>query len=354
VKVYAGMDPRLALADVPAYARRVEAMGFDGIHVAETVHDSLAVSVLVAEHTERLTIRTSVALAFVRSPTLTAYAAWDLARLSGGRFELGLGTQIRQNIEDRMGMPWSAPVPRLRDYIEALVALFESFRTGGAVHHEGPSYRLTRLQPYFNPGPDPTATPPPIWLGGVNAGICRLAGEVAAGSVTHPTNSDPRYLAELCVPNLMLGAARGNRSRHDFQLVVGAPVITGATDADVAAERERERRMLAMLYSTPAYRRTLELYGWAELTPRLQQLIRADRWDELGQVISDEVLDALVPTGRYDRVGAVLLERYAGLADGLLLGPQPDPADDAAVAALVAELQGGQPQARPLAEPRSR
>jgi probable F420-dependent oxidoreductase len=348
------MDPRLPLAAVPAYARRVEAMGFDGLHVAETVRDSLAVSVLVAEHTERLTIRTSVALAFVRSPTLTAYAAWDLARFSGGRFELGLGTQIRQNIEDRMGMEWTAPVPRLRDYIQALSALYESFRTGATVHHEGSSYRLTRLQPYFNPGPDPTTTPPPTWLGGVNAGICRLAGEVAAGLVTHPTNSDPRYLAELCLPNLMLGATRAGRSRADLQLVVGAPVVTGATDAGVAAERERQRRMLAMLYSTPAYKRTLELYGWAELTLRLQALIRADRWEALAEVITDDVLDTLVPTGRYDHVGAVLLERYAGLADGLLLGPHPDPAHDDAVAALVAELQGGQVQARALADPRSR
>jgi probable F420-dependent oxidoreductase len=354
VKVYAGMDPRLPLAGVPAYARRVEAMGFDGVHVAETVHDSLAVCVLVAEHTQRLTIRTSVALAFVRSPTLTAYAAWDLARLSGGRFELGLGTQIRQNIEERMGMAWSAPVPRLREYVAALGALYESFRTGAPPHHEGSSYRITRLQPYFNPGPDPTITPPPTWLGGVNAAICRLAGEVAAGFVTHPTNSDPRYLTEICLPNLMVGAARAGRSRADFQLVVGAPIITGATDAGVATERERQRRLLAMLYSTPAYQRTLELYGWAEVMPRLQALIRADRWDALGEVIDDDVLDALVPSGRFDQIGALLLYRYGGLADGLLLGPQPDPAHDGAVAALVTELQGGQVQARARADPPSR
>src|SRR5205807_9828989 len=117
---------------VPAYARRIEAMGFDGLHVAETVHDSLAVSLLVAEHTDRIVIRTSVALAFVRSPTLTAYAAWDLSRFSGGRFQLGLGTQIRQNIEDRMGMPWSEPVPRMREYVRVLGELFRVFGEGGA------------------------------------------------------------------------------------------------------------------------------------------------------------------------------------------------------------------------------
>jgi len=341
VKVYAGMDPRMPLAAVGVYARRVEAMGFDGLHVAETVHDALAVSVLAAEHTRRITIRTSVALAFVRSPTLTAYAAWDLSKLSGGRFQLGLGTQIRQNIEDRMGVAWSEPVARMREYIEALEALYESFRTGGKVLYEGSAYRLTRLQPYFNPGPDGTTLAPPTWLGGVNAGICRLAGELAAGFVTHPTNSDPRYLREICLPNLSDGAARAGRSLADIEVVVGTGVITGATDSDVDAERERQRRMLAMLYSTPAYRRTLELYGWADLAGRLQALVRADRWDGLGELVTDEVLEALVPIGRYDQIGAVLRDRFAPLAGGLLLGPQPDPTNDARVARLVAELQDG-------------
>src|SRR5579872_1161781 len=125
MRVYAGMNPRMALRDIAGYARRVEAMGFDGLHVAETIHDSLAVALLVAEHTERMIVRTSMTLAFPRSPTLTAYAAWDLAAFSQGRFQLGLGTQIRQNIEDRYGVAWSEPVPRLREYVEALAALYE-------------------------------------------------------------------------------------------------------------------------------------------------------------------------------------------------------------------------------------
>ena len=138
-----------------AHASRVEALGYDGLHVAETVHDALALSLLVAEHTERITIRTSVALAFPRSPTLTAYAAWDLAKYSGGRFQLGLGTQIRQNIEGRYGVPWSDPVARMRDYLGALRALFECFANGGPLSFDSPHYRLDRMQPYFNPGPDP-------------------------------------------------------------------------------------------------------------------------------------------------------------------------------------------------------
>jgi probable F420-dependent oxidoreductase len=339
MKVAAGMDPRLALREVPAYARRIEAMGFDALHVAETVHDSLAVALLALEHTERLTVRTSVTLAFVRSPTLVAYAAWDLSAFSGGRFELGLGTQIRQNVEERMGMPWSAPVERMREYLDVLDALFAAFRDGTAPDHRGPVYRVTRLQPYFNPGPDDVTVPPPVWLGGVNPGMCRLAGERAAGFVTHPTNSDPRYLDGVCRPALAEGAAAAGRTLDAVEVVAGAAVVAGVTDADVAAERERQRRQLAFLYSTPAYGRTLELHGWTGLGDELRALVRDGRWSDLGRVVPDEVLETLLPTGRYDQLAPVLLERYAGVADGLLLGPQPDPATDDAVAALVGELR---------------
>jgi probable F420-dependent oxidoreductase len=337
MRVYAGMDPRLPLRDVPAYARRIEAMGFDGLHVAETVHDALGVSLLVAEHTERLTIRTSVALAFVRSPTLTAYAAWDLAAFSGGRFQLGLGTQIRQNVTERMGMPWSEPVSRMREYLDVLDALYASFRTGERPDVRGDTYSVTRLQPYFNPGPDTETVAPPTWLGGVNVGMCELAGERADGFVTHPTNSNPRYLEAICLPHLRVGAERAGRPVPE--LVVGATMAAGRTEADVEAERERQRRLFAFLYSTPAYGRTLELYGWTDLAGELQALIRADRWDDLPALVTDDLLDALVPTGTYDQLAPVLLARFADLADGLLLGPQPDEANDEAVTALVTGLR---------------
>jgi probable F420-dependent oxidoreductase len=335
------MDPRLPLPDVLEHAARVERLGYDGLHVAETVHDAMAVALLVAEHTERIVVRTSVALAFTRSPTLMAYAAWDIAKLSGGRFQLGLGTQIRQNIEDRYGVPFGDdPIARLRDYVGAVRAVFDAFATGAAPSYESTHYRVTRLQPYFNPGPDAETAPPAIYLGGVQRRACALAGAVGDGFVSHPTNSNPRYLSETCLPALAEGAAESGRSLGaGFEVVVGSPVITGATPAALAAERERQRRLLAFLYSTPAYAPTLELYGWPELGPRLRELIRHDRWDDLAAVLSDDVLDTLVPSGTFVELPAVLLDRFAALGQGLMVNPPADPSHDDAFAEVVASLQ---------------
>ncbi len=336
------MDPRLSLPDVVAHAQRVERLGYDGLHVAETVHDAMTVALLAAEHTSRITVRTSVALAFTRSPTLLAYAAWDIAKLSGGRFQLGLGTQIRQNIEDRYGVPFGKdPIGRLRDYVGAVRAAFASFVSGQAPSYESEHYRVTRLQPYFNPGPDPDIAPPAVYLGGVQRRACALAGEVADGFVSHPTNSNPRYLQETCLPALAEGARSAGRDlvADGFETVVGTSVITGATPAAVERERERQRRLLAFLYSTPAYAPTLELYGWGDLGPRLRELIRRERWADLGAVLSDEVLDTLVPAGSFEELPGVLLQRFGGLGQGITVTVPADEADDEGFAAVVAALQ---------------
>lgn len=339
MRVYAGMDPALPLTEVAAHARRVEALGYDGLHVAETVHDSLSVALLALEHTTRLTVRTAVTLAFVRSPTLVAYQAWDLQAFSGGRFELGLGTQIRQNIEGRYGVAWSDPIERMEDYVGALRDLFDSFSTGAPLDHRGPAYELTRLQPYFNPGPDDAVAHPAIVLGGVGPRSCRLAGRVADGFVTHPTNSNPRYLVEVCRTALAEGAAEAGRSLDDLELIAGTQVITGADAERLDAERERQRRLLAFLYSTPAYRRTLELYGWEHLAGALQDLIRHDRWEELGSLITDEVIDTLVPTARMEELPDLLLERFGNLCDGVLLSVPADPDLDAPLSRAISRLQ---------------
>ena len=202
---------------------------------------------------------------------------------------------------------------------------------------------MTRLQPYFNPGPDRETVVPPIYLGGVQRRACALAGAVADGFVSHPTNSNPRYLRETCLPALDEGARRG-RARpggrrlrdgrgHERDLVV----VSGR----LLAERERQRRLLAFLYSTPAYAPTLRLYGWEELGPRLRDLIRRERWDDLGDVLSDEVLDTLVPCGTFDELPGLLLERFAGLGQGILVAVPADSGDDEAFREVVAAVRAG-------------
>ncbi len=335
---YLTLDPEQSLASVPAYARRAERLGFAGLHVPETIHDSLAVALLALEHTTEVTVRTAVTLAFVRSPTLVGYVAWDLSELSGGRFELGLGSQIKQNIRDRFGMEWTEPVERMRDYVGALHALFEAFGTGGTLRFEGTHYRLTRMQPYFNPGPSHTAVPS-IWLGAVNAGMCELAGEVAAGVVTHSTNSEPDHLQNVVRPALQRGAAASGRTTP--AVVIASPAIaTGVDDAAVAAERQRHRRLLAFLYSTPAYAPALIRRGWTDLPERLRELVRAQQWDRLPAVLTDDVVDEFVVCASYDRLPQMLAARFGAVADGVVLPPLRGDSDDgieACVAALAAQ-----------------
>lgn len=345
MKVYTGTDAAIDPTAVAQFARRAEAAGYDGIHVSETVHDPFLLALLALQATERIVVRTSIALAFVRSPLLTAYTAWDLSKLSGGRFHLGLGSQIRQNIEGRYAMPWSAPAPRMRDYVGVVKAAFETFRSGELTSYEGDEYRFTRMQPYFNPGPDDETARPPIYLGGVGQRMLEVAGASADGLITHPTNSDPRYLADICLPALATGSASADRSLSGFDVVAGLQVITGATDADVAAERERRRRLFAFLYSTPAYRGALDRHGFPDLQEQLADLVRHERWDRLPQVVTDEVLGEIVPTARYDALAETIRGRLAPLGDevsvGVTLAMPENPDHDPLMAGIVEQLQDG-------------
>lgn len=318
--VIAGMSDRLPLEATASYARRVEALGFDVLHVPETIHDSFSVALLALEHTSTLRVQTSLTLAFPRSPMLVALQAWDLSRMSGGRFDLGLGTQIRQNVEGRFGVPWRSPIPWMRDYVTAVRSAWHSFSSGERLHVETDAYRLDRLQPFFDPGPLPHPGPR-LWLGGINDRAIRLAADVADGFVTHPTNSHPRFLRERARP-LLDGASRR------IEVATASPIVTGRTSVDVQASRAAQRAVLAFLYSTPAYRRTLELFDWADLGARLQDLTRHGRWDELSTVLTDEHLDVLIPSATWSELPAVIESWFGGLTDGVLVQPPTDPDDD--------------------------
>jgi probable F420-dependent oxidoreductase len=263
-----------------------------------------------------------------------AYAAWDLSALSGGRFVLGLGSQVRGNVEGRYGVAWAPPVPRMREYVVALRAIWRCWQEGTPLAVDGEHYRLGRMQPFFAPGPieHPAIE---VALGAVGPAMTRLAGEVADVLLTHPTNASPRVLRERVLPAVAQGACRAARAPESVRVVAGGFVATGPDAAAVRAERERARAYLGFLYSTPQYAPALEAHGAAGLHARLHVLAREGRWDAMPREIPDDLLDALVPAAPYAELGGVLRAWYGGICPALSLSLPADPAwDDAARAAI--------------------
>jgi probable F420-dependent oxidoreductase len=228
----------------------------------------------------------------------------------------------------------------MADYVDSLRAIFTAFSTGGPLHHEGPHYRFTRLQPYFNPGPLADG-PPPIWLGAVGPRMWRLAGTRADGVMTHPTSSDPLLLEAQCLPALLAGLQEAGRDRTDVEVVVGTAMITGRDEPAVAAERERQRQLLAFLYSTPSYRPALEMRGLGDVHERLHRMSLAGEWNGLAAILTDAVIDDLVPCAVYADLAGVLRARYGSWVDGLRLSITTDDRDDDLLGAVVAELRAG-------------
>ena len=279
-------------------------------------------------------------VAFARSPMAVAYAAWDLQDCSEGRFVLGLGTQVKANIEQRYSMLWLKPVGRMREYVRALRAIFDAWaaQDGARLHFEGEHYRFTRMQPFFTPAA--IAHPEiPIYLGAVGPAMTRLTGEVADGFFTHSCNSDPRMIREVAMPAIEEGAKRGERSLDDVEVMVSPYLNTGATAKEIAASRGANRRQMAIMYSTPNYWAPLRLRGWDDLGERLRALTREGRWDELSSHLTDELVDEIATTGDYLEVASLLKERYGELPVSLCFPLPDDPAHDAQIAKALERLR---------------
>ena len=328
----------MPLTELPGYVRRAEAVGFDGLLVPEATHDPFIACALAVANSERMEIATSVALAFVRSPVAMAYAAWDLQGLSGGRFTLGLGSQIKANIAGRFGMPWSKPLTMMRDYIGALRAVWDCWQQGSRLSFQSQNYSLDRMQPFFNPGPLDCG-PPRIMLGGVKRGMARLAGELADAFVTHPTNTDPLYLKRILLPCLDEGTCRARATTTAPEVLAGAFVAVGRDEAAVAAERERIRAYMGFLYSTPHYWPALEMRGQGALGRRLKGLAAKGNWEGMAVEISDELMDELVVAAPYSSAAGLIDEWYGDLASAICLRLPKDPCDDGPLARLVGELR---------------
>lgn len=306
--------PPLPLNAAAEIARQAEAFGFDAIWSTETLHDPFLPAPLVFEHTARLRYGTGVAIAFARSPGNLAYQAWDLAQLSGGRFILGLGTQVKAHVERRFGMPWpESPVGKLREQIGALRAYWNTWQNGAPFAFNGEYYRLKLMSPFFNPGP--ISHPDiPVYVAGVNTGLARLAGEVAQGFLVHPFHT-PRYLAEVLKPAVGEGLLKAGRPAGGCTIAATAFAVAAAED-DLFV-----RSQIAFYAATPSYRAVMDLHGWGEAAERLALLARQGRWAELPAQVSDEMLAefaVVLPSGGAELADR-LRERYTGLVDRLSL-----------------------------------
>ena len=326
MKFDAALAP-MHLNDVPAVAEAAEQLGFNGLWTSETQHNPFLPCALIAEHTQKMQIGTAIAVSFARSPADLAYTAWDLAAQSGGRFILGLGTQVKGHIEKRFGMPWpESPVNKLREQVLAIRAFWDCWQNGTKLSFNGEYYKLRLMSPFFNPGPLDLPSPVgegagarsggegviPIYIAGVNTGLAKLAGEVCDGFHVHPFHS-PRYLRKVILPAIEEGLAKAGRTRADLSVSVSA-------FAAITPEEENFARAQISFYaSTPSYRPVFALHGWEDVAEQLSAHAARSEWGEMFGLITDDMLRTFCAVSDEDGLAAALKERYDNLADHLTL-----------------------------------
>ncbi len=302
-------------ADIGARARTMEQEGYSGLMSAETSHDPFLPLALAAEHTERLDLMTAIAVGFARNPMVLAQVAWDLQAMSGGRFMLGLGSQIQAHITKRFSMPWSRPAARMEEMIQAIRAIWEAWQTGERLNFRGDFYRHTLMTPMFSPGPL-DVPPPPILISAVGPLMTEVAGRAADGLVCHGFQTAD-YLRDVMLPKVHAGLAQSGRDRSDFQISMPVFVVSGFDEDDVSAQAARTREQIAFYGSTPAYRGVLEHHGWGDAQTELNRLSKQGMWKEMGDVIDDEMLDAFAVVAEPHDVPARIAERFGGSLDRL-------------------------------------
>jgi probable F420-dependent oxidoreductase len=328
------------LRSVPEYARKVEAMGFDCLWSAETQHDPFLPLAAAATVTDRIKLGTSIAVAFPRSPMVLAHISWDLAKASGGRFILGLGSQVKGHNERRFSVKYDSPGPRMREVVLALRAIWDCWQNGTKLNFKGQFYRFDLMTPFFNPGPieHPKV---PVYVAGVNRYMCRVAGEVCDGLHVHPFNS-PKYLREVVQPAVNEGLTAAGKRREDFTYATSSFVIIGESEAECAPQRAAVKQQIAFYASTRTYEPVLAAHGWQDLVPQLHRKSVEGDWKGMADLITDEMLEIYAVTGTPDTIAARLQERYAGLLDRTAFyQPQkPQALDDPRLPRMIKQFNG--------------
>ncbi|HEX4868712.1 MAG TPA: LLM class F420-dependent oxidoreductase [Acidimicrobiales bacterium] len=296
-------------------AVRQEQQGYDGLWSAETNHDPFFPLLLAAQETERVELGTGIAVAFARSPMNLAQIAWDLQAASGGRFILGLGSQIKPHITKRFSMPWSHPAARMRELILAIRAIWACWNDGTKLDFRGEFYTHTLMTPFFDPGPNPHGNAK-IFLAGVGELMTEVAGEVCDGFLCHGFTTE-RYLREVTLPALERGAAKAGRTLADIEISGPAFVVTGTTDEEMAKSVAGTKQQIAFYGSTPAYRGVLELHGWGGLQEDLNRMSKEGKWQEMGELITDDILDTFAVVAEPEKLAAGIKARYGDIVQRL-------------------------------------
>ncbi len=319
-------------------AERIEALGYDGAVTPETGHDPFLPHVLAAEHTSRIGLGTAVAIAFPRSPMAVAQMAWDLQKLSNGRFHVGLGTQVKGHVVRRYGMDWHPPGPRMREYVLMMRAVWDSWQNGTRPEFEGKYYRYTLSSPFFNPGPieHPNI---PVHISAINPYNCRLVGELCDGIKLHGFNT-MKYLTDVILPNIEAGARKAGRDIKEIEICGLGFVITGKNEEEVEKAKGPVRQQLSFYASTRTYKPVLDVHGWGDANQELFAMSVEGKWQEMAARITDDMLDEFAAIGTYDEIIPKIKERSAGLIDRVNFQiPVRNPADEERLKSMIKQLQ---------------
>ncbi|MDO9445460.1 MAG: TIGR03617 family F420-dependent LLM class oxidoreductase [Dehalococcoidia bacterium] len=324
--------------EIPARARQLESLGYDIASQGETQHDPFLPLMLGIEHTQRMHFST-LAMAFPRAPYITANMAWDLAKFSGGRFVLGLGTQVKGHNERRFSVPWVAPGPRIRDYVNTVRAVWDSWQNGTKPNFESDHYQYKLTSPFFNPGPieHPNI---PIVIAAVNPFNARLAGEVCDGIAIHGFSTF-KYIKEVLIPAVHEGARRAGKDPKDLQIRGGGFIVTGRTEAEVAQAKERTRRQISFYASTRSYSNVVKTHGWADEAAQLHRLSIDGKWDDMVGLITDDMMEEFCVIGTWDELPSRMREKYAGINTqiGFSAGEPKNPDEAAQIREIIQELK---------------
>ncbi|MCP5025883.1 MAG: LLM class F420-dependent oxidoreductase [Actinomycetia bacterium] len=313
MKVDGGVGVDSSLDGMGERARTQEEQGYDGLWVPETTHDAFTMLPLMAQATERVELGTSIVVGFARNPMSLAYSANDIQILSEGRFILGLGSQIKPHITRRFSMEWSKPAARMREMVLATKAIWNSWNTGEKLDFRGDFYQHTLMNPLFDPGENPWG-PPRIAIAGVGELMTEVAGEVADVFLGHGFATE-KYMREITIPALTRGAERAGRSIDDIA-ISGTPfIVTGNTEEELAAAAKGTRQQIAFYGSTPAYRPVLECHGWGDLQTELNAMSKKGLWEEMGDLIDDEILGAFAVVAEIDSLASEIVGRFDDIID---------------------------------------